>query len=88
MNVVVCWRRWRVCGRAVNGQHRLTWGDYDRIIYLLIPLMYSCKILFYYIYNKVLYISWVIEGKGGDYEIDNPFIIPHLVSFPEKVDSF
>ena len=57
-------RRCRVCGRAVNG-HRLTWGDYDRIIYLLIPLMYSCKILFYYIYNKVLYISWVIEGKGG-----------------------
>ena len=32
-------------------------GDYDRIIYLLIPLMYSCKILFYYIYNKVLYIT-------------------------------
>ena len=29
-------------------------GDYDRLIYLLIPLMYSCKILFYY-YNKICY---------------------------------
>ena len=69
--------------------HRQSGGDYDRIIYLLIPIMYSCKILFYYIYNKVLYISWVIEGKGGDYEIDNPFIIPPpLCLFLKKVDSF